>query len=513
MSPTRRSLLKQASLASFSLWLPTVSSAATALRLPRSTPESQGVSARGILDFLAAVEREKLELHSLMILRHGKVVAEGWWDPYGPDLVHTMYSMSKSFTSTAVGFAVAEKRLNVEDKVLSFFPDKLPEKVSENLAAMRVKDLLTMSTGNEKEPTQVCVKSEDWVRTFLAQNIAHKPGTQFMYNSAATYMCSAIVQKLTGQTILDYLTPRLFEPLGVSGMRWETCPRGINTGGWGLSIQTEGLAKFGQLLLQKGQWQDRQLLPASWIEEATRFHIQQTGGDKPDRPKAKNDWLQGYGYQFWRCQGTAFRGDGAFGQFTLVLPEQDAVIVMTSENKNMQGQLDLVWQHLLPALTSPMPTDADLGVLKTLRLQPPKSTAVPAAAFIGGFKLEPNEFGLKKVTLGLGDNSLVFEADGHRIECGLKGWRLGETSIPITPPRLISGGRPKPGTVFKVAAAAAWKDEQTLLLTWRYYETPHSDTLTCRLDAGGLTIHFLDSITAMNPKGVDRRPALRGRPA
>lgn len=513
MSPTRRSFLQQASLASFSLWLPTAASAATASRLPRSTPESQGVSARGIVDFLAAVEREKLELHSLMILRHGQVVAEGWWDPYGPDLVHTMYSMSKSFTSTAVGFAVAEKRLSVEDKVISFFPDDLPEKVSENLAALRVKDLLTMSTGNEKEPTQVCVKSENWVRTFLAQNIAHKPGTQFMYNSAATYMCSAIVQKVTGQTLLDYLTPRLFEPLGISGMRWETCPRGINTGGWGLSIQTEGLAKFGQLLLQKGQWQDRQLLPAAWIEEATRFHIQQPGGDKPDRPKAKNDWLQGYGYQFWRCQGTAFRGDGAFGQFTLVLPEQDAVIVMTSENKNMQGQLDLVWQHLLPALTSPTPADADLGVLKKLQLQPPKSTAVPAAAFIDGFKLEPNEFGLKKVTLGLGDNSLVFEADNHRIECGLKGWRLGETSIPITPPRLISGGRPKPGTVFKVAAAAAWTDEQTLLLTWRYYETPHSDTLTCRLDADGLTIHFLDSITAMNPKGKDRRPSLKGRPA
>jgi CubicO group peptidase (beta-lactamase class C family) len=513
MSPNRRSFLKQASLASFSLWLPPFATAATSGRLPRSTPESQGVSAQGILDFVAAVEREKFELHSLMILRHGQVMAEGWWDPYGPDLVHTMYSMSKSFTSTAVGFAVAEKRLSVEDKVISFFPDKLPKKVSENLAALRVKDLLTMSTGNEKEPTQVCVKSEDWVSTFLAQNFAHKPGTQFMYNSAATYMCSAIVQKLTGQTILDYLTPRLFEPLGISGMRWETCPLGVNTGGWGLSIQTEGLAKFGQLLLQKGQWQDRQILPVAWIDEATQFHIQQPGGDKPDRPKAKNDWLQGYGYQFWRCQGSAFRGDGAFGQFTIVLPEQDAVIVMTSENKNMQGQLDLVWQHLLPALGSPMPAAADLGVLKTLRLQPPKSTAAPAAAFIGGFKLEPNEFGLKKVTLALGDNSLVFEADGHRIECGLKGWQLGETRIPITPPRLISGGRPKAGTVFKVAAAASWKDEQTLLLTWRYYETPHSDTLTCRLEDGGLTIRFLDSITAMNPKGVDRRPALKGRPA
>ena len=343
-----------------------VFSATAGQPLPRSTPEAQGVSAAGILDFLDAVERENFELHSLMMLRHGKVIAEGWWEPYGPDFVHTMYSMSKSFTSTAVGFAVAEGKLSVEDKVVSFFPDDLPEKISENLAAMRVKDLLTMSTGNEKEPTQVCVKTENWARTFLAQNIAHAPGTQFMYNSAATYMCSAIVQKVTGQTVLDYLTPRLFVPLGISGMRWETCPRGINTGGWGLSIQTEGLAKFGQFLLQKGKWNDKQLLPAKWIDEATTFKIQQPGGDKKDRPKAQNDWLQGYGYQFWRCQGTAFRGDGAFGQYTIVLPEQDAVIVMTSENIIMQGQLDLVWMHLLPALDAQAPQAAGLSRLKTL---------------------------------------------------------------------------------------------------------------------------------------------------
>jgi CubicO group peptidase (beta-lactamase class C family) len=131
------------------------------------------------------------------------------------------------------------------------------------------------------------VKEENWVRTFLAQNIAHQPGTQFMYNSAATYMCSAIVQKVTGQTMLDYLTPRLFEPLGISGMRWETCPRGINTGGWGLSIQSEGLAKFGQLLLQKGKWNGKQLLPAAWIEEATRFHIQQPGGTNRTAPRRR----------------------------------------------------------------------------------------------------------------------------------------------------------------------------------------------------------------------------------
>ena len=145
--------------------------------------------------------------------------------------------------------------------VISFFPDKLPDKISDNLAALKVKHLLTMSVGNEKEPTHAVVETEDWVRTFLAQSITHEPGTVFLYNSVATYMCSAIVQKLTGQTVIDYLTPRLFAPLGISGMTWETCPRGINTGGWGLSIPTEGLAKFGQLYLQKGRWNGQQILP------------------------------------------------------------------------------------------------------------------------------------------------------------------------------------------------------------------------------------------------------------
>ncbi|MFN7563058.1 MAG: serine hydrolase domain-containing protein, partial [Prosthecobacter sp.] len=195
ITSSRRSFLKQAGLSTLGLWLPGsvgLAGAPRATGLPRGTPDEQGVSAAGILDFLAAVEKEQFELHSLMVLRHGKVVAEGWWEPYGPEFVHTMYSMSKSFTSTAVGFAVAEGKMSVEDKVVSFFPDDLPATVSENLAAMRVRDLLTMSTGNEKEPTQVVVKSDHWVRTFLAQNFAHTPGTQFMYNSAATYMCSAI---------------------------------------------------------------------------------------------------------------------------------------------------------------------------------------------------------------------------------------------------------------------------------------------------------------------------------
>ena len=514
MSSSRRTFLQQASLASLSLWLPKSYAEATATQLARSTPEAQGVSAQAILDFLDAIEKEKMELHSFMMLRHGQVIAEGWWEPYGPELVHTMYSMSKSFTSTAVGFAVAEGKLSVEDKVVSFFPEDLPSTISENLAAMRVQDLLTMSTGNEKEPTQTVVKEANWVRTFLAQNIAYKPGTKFMYNSAATYMCSAIVQKVTGQTVLDYLTPRLFQPLGIHGMKWETCPRGMNTGGWGLSLQTEGLAKFGQWLLQKGQWQGKQLLPSAWIDEATRFHIQQPGDDKPDRPKAKNDWLQGYGYQFWRCQGTAFRGDGAFGQYTIVLPEQDAVIVMTSENKNMQGQLDLVWKHLLPALDAAAPVRADLSRLRQLKLGFPKgSESSPIADRINGktFKLEKNELGLTEMAFTQEADQWRFTCGAHRISCGLNSWHLGQAAFPGTPPRLISGGKPKEPTISKIAAHATWVDAATLQMTWRYTETPHHDRVTCRFDGDTVTVTFLNSITAMNPKAKDPRAPLKGR--
>jgi CubicO group peptidase (beta-lactamase class C family) len=511
MTTSRRAFFKHASLTTFSLWMPPAFAAGATTGLARSTPEAEGVSAKGILDFLDAVKREKFELHSFMMLRHGKVIAEGWWEPYGPEFIHTMYSMSKSFTSTAVGFAVAEGKLSVEDKVASFFPDDLPAVVSENLAAMRVKDLLTMATGNEKEPTGTMVKEDNWARSFLAQNFAYPPGTKFMYNSAATYMCSAIVQRLTHQTVLDYLTPRLFAPLGINGMKWETCPHGINTGGWGLSIQTEGLAKFGQFLLRKGQWNGRQLLPSAWIDEATTFKIQQPGGDKKDRSKAQNDWLQGYGYQFWRCQGTAFRGDGAFGQFTIVLPEQDAVIVMTSENKNMQGQLDLVWKHLLPAMEAKAPQMADLNRLNTLNLTPQQGHKTSPAADNRKFKLETNDLGLQDAAFVFRDDACVFSANGIAITCGLESWQRCEAAFPGTPPRLISGGKPKVPVPSKIAASAAWTDDKTLVMQWRYYETPHHDTVTCAFDGDGVTISFLNSITAMNPKAKDARAPLKGR--
>ncbi|HEX6846937.1 MAG TPA: serine hydrolase, partial [Chitinophagaceae bacterium] len=256
---------------------------AQTISLPRSSPEIEGVSSKGIMNFLDAVNTSKHELHSIMILRHGKVIAEGWWNPYRADLKHTLYSLSKSFTSTAVGFAVAEKKLSVNDKVISFFPDKLPEKISDNLSILTIKDLLSMSAGQAPDPTGLVAISDDWIKTFFAVPIINKPGSVFLYNSAATYMLSAIVQKVTGQKIIDYLTPRLFQPLGIAGMDWEIDPAGINVGGWGLRAKTEDIAKFAQLYLQKGKWKGIQILPEAWVNEATTFKIDNAPGMSQER--------------------------------------------------------------------------------------------------------------------------------------------------------------------------------------------------------------------------------------
>ena len=317
--------------------------------LPRSIPEAEGVSSKGIIDFLDAIAQSKHEMHSIMILRHGKVIAEGWWSPYRPDLKHTLYSLSKSFTSTAVGFAVSEKKLSVNDKVISFFPDKLPANVSDNLSQLTIKDLLSMSAGQAPDPSSAIVPTDDWIKIFFATPIVNKPGSVFLYNSMATYMLSAIVQKVTGQKIIDYLKPRLFEPLGIQGMDWESDLAGINVGGWGFRIKTEDIARFAQLYLQKGKWNGKQILPATWVEEATTFKIDNAPG-MSQISKDSSDWRQGYCYQFWRSRHNSFRGDGAFGQYALVLPEQDAVIAITSETPDMQGELNLVWKYLLPAL-------------------------------------------------------------------------------------------------------------------------------------------------------------------
>ena len=530
MTPNRRTFLKQLSLSAAGLGLvsfvPSCRTAApmvSAVRPPRSTPEAEGLSSASILAFVEAAQA-KHEMHGFVLVRHGRVVAEGWWAPYAAPFNHTLYSMSKSFTSTAVGLAVAEDRLTVDDQVLSFFPADRPAVVSDNLAALRVRDLLSMSVGNAKEPTSDMVKSDNWVKTFLAAPITSAPGTQFLYNSGATYMCSAIVQRLTGQRVVDYLRPRLFAPLGIQGMTWETCPRGINVGGWGLSVPTEALAKFGQLYLQKGVWQGRPLLPPHWVEEATTFKIQQPLPAKPGRPNEKNDWVQGYCYQFWRGTHGSYRGDGAFGQYTIVMPEQDAVLAITSETKDMQGELDLVWEHLPPAMQAqPLPADTATQTrlqqtLASLALAAPsgqRSSATAARVSARTCQLETNDLGLRSVAFAFrdGEGLVTFkDAQGtYPLPCGLGTWQRGETALPGTPPRLVFGGASPRGTKFKIATSGAWKDDNTFEFLLRYYETPHHDTVTCRFDGNKVSIAFMNSLAAMSASPKDKRGVLQGQ--
>jgi CubicO group peptidase (beta-lactamase class C family)/predicted glycoside hydrolase/deacetylase ChbG (UPF0249 family) len=320
--------------------------------LPRSNPETERISSEGVSKYLKAVKENGQDLHSLMILRHGRVVAEYYFGDNEAGKKHIMNSVSKTFTSMAVGFAIAENRLRLSDKVVSFFPDDLPSEISPNLAELKLSDLLTMTVGHGSDSTaNIRKQSGSWERMFLALPIEYKPGTKFVYNTIGTYMLSAIVQKVTGEKLIDYLYPRLFRPLGIVGAEWETSPSGVNTGGWGLQIKTEDMAKLGQLLLQKGVWKGKQLLPESWINEATTSKISQAPAWVAPETKANNsDWMQGYGYQIWRCRHNSYRADGARGQFIIVVPEKDAIIVTTANIDDMQAEINLIWDYLLPGL-------------------------------------------------------------------------------------------------------------------------------------------------------------------
>jgi hypothetical protein len=445
--------------------------------LPRSSPEAQGVASPAVLAFVEAADKTADALHSFMLLRHGHVLAEGWWAPYEAAAPHALYSLSKSFTSTAVGLAIAEGKLSLDDEVLKFFPADAPAEPGPNLKAMRVSDLLRMSTGQASEPPRR--KEQPWVRTFLAQPVPFKPGTHFLYNTSGTYMLSAIVQKATGMTVLDYLRPRLFEPLGIEHPTWETSPQGISAGGFGLSIRTEDIARFGQLYLQKGKWQGKQLVPEAWVEAATAR--QTSNGSNP-----KSDWDQGYGYQFWRCRHGAYRGDGAFGQYCVVMPEQDAVIAVTGGLHDMQAVLNLVWDKLLPAMQpAPLPANEEAAGklarrLKSLVLPTPQSCGKAAGVLGKKYVFPSSPRGLAMTLQGDGkeaDMTLLVRQDGgeQRIACGRGTWRKGRAAcgaLPMQP----------------AAASGAWTAADTFTVKLWFYETPFSITL--RLKFAGNELYF-----------------------
>jgi CubicO group peptidase (beta-lactamase class C family) len=459
----------------------------------RSTPEEQGVASGAILSFLDAADRIDA-MNSVMIVRHGHVIAEGWWGPYDADSNHELYSLSKSFTSTAVGFAVTEGKLSLDDEILKIFPEDAPAEVPANLKSMRIRDLLTMSAGHQDETSSAADKIT--AKSFLAHPVPHKPGTHFKYNTPATFMLSAAVQKRTGQTLADYLKPRLFEPLGITKPVWNTNSQGIALGGYGLRVRTEDIARFAQLYLQRGMWQGKQLIPADWIDLATSRQV--SNGSNP-----KSDWEQGYGFQFWRCRHGAYRGDGAFGQYCLVLPEQDTVIAITSGLKDMQAVLNLVWEKLLPGIQSGVLSEDRAGAtalrtrLAVLKVKPAEGAATsPEASKVLGKKyvFPANDQKLESLTLAADLVTLRVNGADLPIACGYQEWKRGKGSY---------------GAYVNEPAAAtgAWAKDDTYVVKQVFYETPFYVTLSLRFTGNEVSCAMESNVGF----GGTKKPALVGR--
>jgi len=466
--------------------------AASPERLPRSTPEAEGVSSEALSRLVSKLEQQIDAVHSLMIVRHGRVIAEGWWSPFAATEPHTFFSLSKSFTSSAVGLAAAEGLLSIDDPVLKYFPDEAPANPSGNLKEMRIRDLLKMSTG--QHPDQVdgisFMGPSSVPRQFLALEVPHKPGTLFYYNTPASYMLSAIVQKVTGQTVRDYLMPRLFEPLGFSNPQWQTSAEGVSMGGFGLSGRTEDIACFGQLLLQEGEWQGKRLIPRDWIRQATS--LQASNGSNPD-----SDWDQGYGFQFWRCRNGVYRGDGAFGQFCIVMPQYDTVIAITSGTGEMGNVMNLLWKELLPELRPAGIPANDAGYaalrakLSSLAIPVVKGAPIsPTGSAVSGkrYIFETNPASYRGVVLEFsdkGDRATALLAGGRTltVEIGHGLWPLG-APLPS----------PIDGTQTPASHSGAWLNDNTYQLKSVYYQTPVILTQTYHFNGRDLRLELTQNV-------------------
>ncbi|HMQ07161.1 MAG TPA: serine hydrolase [Saprospiraceae bacterium] len=453
--------------------------AKTSTGLPISTPEAEGVSSEGILSFLDAVEKGNNELHSVILLRHGNVIVEGYWSPYRKDLKHVMFSASKSFTSIGVGLAIAENKLNLTDKVISFFPNAIPNTLSMYMKDLTVQDLLKMSTGMNSDPLFEARGSTDWPLSFFSTSIEKKPGTVFKYNNMATVMLSAIVQKATGEKLLDFLKPRLFDPLDIKNFSWDETPEGYTFGTIGLKIQSDDMAKFGQMLIQKGQWKGQQIIPQIWVEEATTLQIETY---EPDNhlPKELNDWAQGYGYQFWRGRNNSYRADGLGGQFIIVLPDYEAVVVLTSAASNTQEVLDMVWDHLLPAMhNQPLAQNKEATVelanrIAYLTTGPffSTDTVSPISDSISDKRIEmaPNEAGILSIKIKFENSDAHIQIErkegNYKFIAGKDDWKYSQSQLHT----LVDSPRPLDSENIQVASKYSWTDESTMKLTSRFVE-------------------------------------------
>ena len=441
---------------------------ATVDALPSSTPEQQGVASAAVLAMVRRWEREGNEPHGVVVIRHGHVVARGAWQPWPPDGIRLVYSVSKTFLAVAAAFAEAEGLLSRTERLVDVFPEAA-QGAGPRAARITVEDCLRMSTGHHADTLDtvrgIAGGGEESVALFLHAEPDEEPGSWFVYHNGASRMLALAVQRRTGQRLVDYLRPRLLDPLGGADARWTTWA-GTDLGFSGLHISTDTVARLGLLLLDDGRWQGRPLLPPGWVAGASS-----PLADTTHHPGSA-DWTAGYGYQLWRNAPGGFRADGAYGQFALVLPDHDLVVAVTACTETTQEVLDAVWEELLPHLApQPLPADPEAHARLVATLDSAaapasgSATAAPATAGPWTFTHEPTPEhpALRSVSVSRGEHGgwLLDIDDGERltVRCGDGHWPDAGDE-----PWVASGGWVAPGVLEAVVVAV---------------QTPHSLVLRC----------------------------------
>jgi CubicO group peptidase (beta-lactamase class C family) len=413
--------------------------------LPRSAPAASEVSSPAVSALLDRLEEKSIECHSLMVVRHGHVVAEGWWAPYSADRPHLLYSLTKSFTSIAVGLAIADGLLSLDDRVADVLPDHVPAGISEQGRRISVHHLLTMTAGHATDSLAEAWQLEpgDLVKGFLRLPFAAAEGTRHAYDNSAAFILARMVERVAGCGLAEFLDERLFAPMGIDDAEWDRVGSGAAFGFHGLHLRTEAVAAFGELLLRGGLWGGRQLVPREWVELATGRHIDSRhyaeGADRAD-------FLCGYGYQFWISRH-GFHGNGAFGQHCVVVPSHDLVVVLTSaqqEVQQAQDVLDAIWECLLPGIGHPGSTRDDeilTDRLRGLALSPVPGSVGPGRSVTATLDASAEGSALPDgttVTVGPADGGwLIRFGSLPEIEAGRGEWR---ESSPLGRPVCASGG-------------------------------------------------------------------------
>jgi CubicO group peptidase (beta-lactamase class C family) len=460
--------------------------------LPTSTPAAQGLDARGVLALVDALESDGHDPHSLLVARHGHVVTRGWWAPYAPERVQLVYSLSKSFTATAVGLLVDQGRLSLDDPVLGLLPDgDLPRGVDvpERYRRLTLGHCLTMATGHDVDAWTPRVLhaaqltspdgSDPVVAAILAAPPEHEPGTAWAYNQVATYLAAGAVRGVTGRSVLTLLRERaldVLDPYGAPDVRWHRTATGRELGFSGLHIGTDAILGLAQLYLDGGVRDGRQLLSPEWVATAT------TPTGLPNRePDPNPDWRQGYGCSFWRARH-GYRGDGAYGQYAIVLPEHDVALAITSETVDMQAVLDLVWEHLLPAVDGPVDLDADRALaarMSALNVPTPSSSA-PGPTTGSWSRSEDSQLPRAYAAVSLRPGSAA------AYEVGLD--RQGTpATIDVGDGTWAESMMALGGVELPVAAAGGWDGQGGFTADLRLIDTPHTIRLRARPDG---TVHL-----------------------